>query len=528
MAEKKKREKQPIPIIDLFAGPGGLGEGFMSVITPKKERRFQIVLSIEKEEFAHQTLTLRSFTRQFRLKEIPDDYYRFLAGEITIDQLYSLYPEQSGRARYEAWKTTLGKETPHADLDKKIETALGDNSNWVLIGGPPCQAYSIAGRSRRQQKQLDPEDERVYLYREYYRILAAHNPPVFVMENVKGLLSSKVNNDPIFHRIIGDLEDPVLAFNNLNNTANSDFVCPGYDIYSFVKRPRSHEFSGRPVYNTNDFIIKCEDYGIPQTRHRVILFGVRRDLDLAPGRVLTRKKKMIPLHRVLDGLPTLRSGLSRDEDTKASWKETLEYFTANGILGDCEPLVRKKIARTVSNLRLPQRDRGARYIQYAPSVSYNAKWYIDKKLKGVCNHESRGHIRYDLYRYMFLACFAKIHGRSPLMSEFPVNLLPEHENVDEAIDENKFADRFRVQLSNQPAKTITSHISRDGHYYIHHDPAQCRSLTVREAARIQTFPDNYYFCGPRTAQYEQVGNAVPPLLAVQLARIVSDFFFQLE
>jgi DNA (cytosine-5)-methyltransferase 1 len=165
---------------------------------------------------------------------------------------------------------------------------------------------------------------------------------------------------------------------------------------------------------------------------------------------------------------------------------------------------------------------GREYVKASKTISSKHtlyKWFHDSNLKGLANHQSRSHLAQDLVRYLFSCLFVDLKGTFPRMDDFAKHnkvLVPDHENA----ASGKFNDRFRVQLKNKPATTITSHISKDGHYFIHYDAKQCRSLTVREAARIQTFPDNYLFRGSRTAQFHQVGNAVPPFLAYQVSQIV--------
>lgn len=521
-------ENTAIPIIDLFAGPGGLGEGFSSVTKDEGERAFRIALSIEKDEFAHKTLTLRAFIRQFPINEIPQEYYAFVKSEITLESLYALYPKQSANAKHEAWKFEVGDKANHRIIDKRIKDALKGEKNFILIGGPPCQAYSLVGRSRRQEKEgLDEDDPRVYLYREYYRILAVHSPQVFIMENVKGLLSSKVKdkNELVFNQIIADLKNPFQAYIKLQGKEELEYNKSGYKIYSLVK-PIEYDLYGQEIFNPNDFIIKTEEYGIPQTRHRVILLGIRNDLNVTPH-TLQRLNSQISLEAVISDLPKLRSGLSKMKDDKKQWKSILKDSVKTEIWNDVDKLIKEKIISTLKNLQAPHKDRGGLFLEAKNENVYNKVWYADENLPGVCNHETRSHIKEDLYRYLFASCFAKIKGRSPKLSDFPSALLPKHLNIDLGISENKFADRFRVQLADQPSKTITSHISKDGHYYIHPDPSQCRSFTVREAARIQTFPDNYYFCGPRTQQFHQVGNAVPPLLSKQIADIIKTIMLQI-
>lgn len=515
--------KKSVPIIDLFAGPGGLGEGFTSVVDKNNNRFFRIALSVEKDEFAHRTLTLRSFVRQFPVKQLPKEYYQFVRGEINIEELYKAHPDQAKKAKEEAWQFKLGDPETYSLIDDRIKQSLKGEKDFVLIGGPPCQAYSLVGRARRQEGEgLNKEDERVYLYREYYRILAVHQPAVFIMENVKGLLSSKVENESIFTQLLNDLHNPVESYRKLHGKNKLPQSKSGYNIFSLVKRPYVKDLFEKG-FEPKDFIIKAEEYGIPQTRHRVILLGIRNDINVTPD-ILQHATGLIPVEKVISGLPPLRSGLSKTKDGKQEWKQALEGIKKRNLKSQVDADVWEKMMQAVDNISLPRKDRGNSFVEFDVKIDYQPAWYLDNKLNGVCNHETRSHIVEDLYRYLFVSCFARLRGRSPKLSDFPALLLPKHLNINQGIDENKFADRFRTQLYGRPSKTITSHISKDGHYYIHPDSTQCRSLTVREAARIQTFPDNYFFCGPRTEQFHQVGNAVPPLLANQIAELIVKLF----
>lgn len=521
-----------IPVIDLFAGPGGLGEGFSSIVERKSMKRaFKISLSIEKEFFAHETLTLRSFYRQFTPGNIPPEYFDFVQGRITIGDLYKAYPDQFESAKKEAWRAQLGeddKAVPNKEVDRRISEVLNGIKDWLLIGGPPCQAYSVVGRSRRQDKLLDEQkDARVGLYKQYLRILAVHNPAVFVMENVKGLLSAKTKSNSVFDNIIKDLSDPIKTYLSEFGNNSKLLECPGYKIYSLVAKPRGFDENNKPIFKPEDFLIHSEKHGIPQTRHRVILLGIRNGFNIIEPEVLPIEKE-VGVGRVLNGLPKIRSGLSNIEDSKANWLLTLENICSNGILNKIDEDVKCEIKKQLQTINFTPASVGNEFVLYPVTSEYERDWFLNKRLGGACNHQSRGHMGSDLLRYLFVSCFGKVRKKSPKLEDFPEELLPAHKNVQSGIREKKFADRFRVQIVDAPAKTITSHISKDGHYYIHPDPSQCRSLTVREAARIQTFPDDYFFCGPRTAQFIQVGNAVPPLLANKIAKVVLQVFDEIH
>lgn len=542
-----------IPVVDLFSGPGGLGEGF-SRYPFDGDSKFRICVSIEMEENAHRTLTTRAFFRQFEPGKVPEAYYEHLRGKISQEEMFDWDDECRRAARAakgEAHRIELGDrpgEVPDPEKRLRVRRLISErvkgHKRWVLIGGPPCQAYSLAGRSRmlgvvRKENESAAElqmrkdqvalafekDHRHLLYREYLSIIADHWPPIFVMENVKGLLSAKLDGEPVFPMIQSDLMNPNLAL--ARKVGGHKYRVCSLSVPTLVP---GEELEG------GDYLIKAENHGVPQRRHRVILLGIRDDVPVnqVPALSSSSAPSLISL---FNGLPALLPAVSKPrgvdldgvvrEICNAYWLKALGSRESNRESEDFKK-IQQVVCEALIKISGKSSYRGAEFIAKSNMLNVPGdlgRWLVDSRLGGVCNHATRSHMASDLHRYLFSSAFAKVIKRSPKLEDFPESLLPDHSNVKGVEkDLQKFADRFRVQLGDRPAATITCHISQDGHANIHPDPRQIRSLTVREAARIQTFPDNYFFEGSRTAQYKQVGNAVPPFLAHQIAGVVAQLF----
>ncbi len=465
----------PIPVVDLFAGPGGLGEGFSRVENPEGKKVFKTVISVEKDPYARQTLRLRAYYRHFKDcgKKLPDYFLSLIRS--------SSSPEKSPAFKLLSqdplWKDVclevpewtndgkpsceLGKDNDH--IYSAIRGRLRGAKNWVLIGGPPCQAYSLVGRSRMRNHDGSKHDPRHFLYREYLGVIKEFKPTIFVMENVKGLNTAKVEGKPILPMIKRDLE------------------AAGYDLRS-ISDPAGV-----------DFMVKSELFGVPQTRHRMIIVGIRKSVTGLSRKLLpiTNNGDVETVYNAIHGLPrlmALNSALSR-----ASYGLAEKGAPFRECSSSCH-FKSKALRRFISSATSP--------------------------LSGVLlNHEARSHMPEDLRRYQWWVDNATNLSSPKLNGKVPKRFLPKHSNSS-ASGATAFTDRFKVQVKDRPSGTITSHISKDGHYYIHYDRKQARSFSVREAARIQTFPDDYFFMGNRTQQYHQVGNAVPPYLAYQIAQRV--------
>jgi DNA (cytosine-5)-methyltransferase 1 len=394
--------------IDLFAGAGGLSEGFLRA-------GFKPVAHVEMNPSACDTLRTRMVYHHLAGAGQLDIYHDYLQKRITREQLWAHAPAG-------LLETVINKEITNESIKSvfdEIDALVGNEPVDLLLGGPPCQAYSIAGRSADNKR--DKEDLRKRLYEQYGKFLMVYRPKAFVFENVPGMLNA--NKGQYFQ----DLKEY--------------FTQIGYKI---------------------DYdILDTSDYGVLQRRQRVIIVGWNEKL-----------KFTYPVARKV----------------KHTWK-------VNSLLNDLKPLTPGEAND---------------YCDYAGEASNYLKHF---NLRGeeefVTQHTTRPHNEKDLSIYK-MAIEHLADGK-----RLKNNAIPAEQRTQKNV--TAFLDRFKVVKSDDLAHTMLAHIAKDGHYYIHPSAEQCRSLSVREAARIQSFPDNYFFEGSRSAAFLQIGNAVPPLMAEAIA-----------
>lgn len=434
--------------IDLFAGCGGISEGFT-------QAGFDIIAQIEINGAACETLKTRQIFHELKKLGLLELYNEYIKGEISREQIFIEAENLRDTVNHRVIQAEL-EENSIQTMIKKIEASMKHHEASqinVFLGGPPCQPYSIMNRARIQ-KNGDGLG-RNYLYTHYLYLIRHFRPDVFIYENVPGLFTVKDGGQRIFEKLLDD-------FSKLDPTYE---IIPPLDLVS--EDPHS-------------YILNSVNFGVPQNRKRLILIGYRKELDQKNEQIKEifdnlKQTKKIPALTVKDAigdLPLLKPG----EGNNGFYKS----YSEKGIPG-----------------------------------SYHKK--MRENSPGVLNHMARTHMESDLDRYRFFIQYwmdnAKPATLRDLIEQWRA-FKPDHRNLDE------FVDRFKVQWWTKPSSTITAHISKDGHYFIHPDIDQCRSFTVREAARCQSFPDNFFFEGPRTEQFKQVGNAVPPILAEAIGNAV--------
>ena len=401
--------------IDLFAGAGGLSEGFTAL-------GFHPVAHVEMNKDA--CLSLKTRACYYYLKENGQEniYRDYLEKKITREDLYNSVPK-------EVLNTVINrtmKEGEMEDLFSEISRLKKEQSVDkidLIVGGPPCQAYSLIGRSRTDMSK----DPRNTLYKLYIAVLKQYEPKMFVFENVPGLITA------------------------------------GGGIYFDQIKTAMDEVG----YKIDIKLLKSENFGVLQRRRRLVIVGWKKgtpyhypDFDIVKSNSTVRD--------ILSDLPKLQPGQKNNE---YATNEYSQYLRDMGIRKDGDVLTWNEARPNI------ERDREI----YRRAISV---W-----------NESHSRLKY---------------------TDLPEELCT-HKN------RKGFLDRFKVVASDEPtAQTMMAHISKDGHYFIHPDIEQARSLTVREAARIQSFPDDFYFEGPRTSVFTQIGNAVPPLMAKGIAKKIKE------
>lgn len=315
-----------------------------------------------------------------------------------------------------------------------IEDGVNNNSVDVIIGGPPCQSFSSQGKAR------DPNgmkcDPRNYLYESYIKILNHFKPKFFVFENVSGILSTKINGKQIIDTIFKDMKE-------------------NYKI----------------IEDKNTLLLNAADFGVPQERKRVIIIGVRKDLNIDVATIykdlaeIAKNEEIVTVHDAIGDLPKLYPG------------------------------------------------EGSEIIEHKPKIINKYLSKIRSNQFGTLHHHvARNHNELDKKRYK-------------LMSKYKWTLGELYEKEPSLVHPKKrlFNNSYVVQHFDKPSKTIIAHLYKDGNQFIHPDHTQERTLTPREAARLQSFPDDFIFPCSKTQQYKQIGNAVPPLLAKHIASVLKKY-----
>ncbi len=402
--------------IDLFAGASGMSEGFIKA-------GFNPIAHVEMDEQACNTIKTRAVFHFLKRNKKINKYYDYLKGEISTEELYNLVPK---RILDSVLNIEITDDSINLIFDK-INKLRKNKSIDLIIGGPPCQAYSLLGR---YQKEIE-NDPRNKLYIQYGRFLKEFKPKSFVFENVPGMLSANKGKH----------------FKNLKTY----FKRLGYEIH----------------FDTLD----ASDYGVLQERKRIIIVGWQKKNDF--------------------GFPTIK-------------KVTKKYSVYEGI----------------SDLPKLKPGDSLNIVKYETLVNeYLRKFGLRNGIDFTTQHIARPHNERDLKIYKCAIKKWNLEGLRMKYTDLPEKLRT-HKNI------TSFIDRFKVVNGEGLSHTVVAHISKDGHHYIHPDIEQCRSISVREAARLQSFPDDFYFENSRTAAFKQIGNAVPPLMSFAIAKEVKKLLCQ--
>ena len=406
--------------IDLFAGAGGLSEGFI-------QSGYRPIAHVEMNPNAARTIETR--LAYYHLRDIGklSIYRQYEKGQITREMLLSHIPEQE-------LKTVINKEISEATIKgifKTIDASMAEKGIAtvdVIIGGPPCQAYSLVGRAQSSHMLVPMKDDpRNELYKMYIQFLNKYKPRMFVFENVEGIKTARGGQ----------------AFKNLQSYMKR----VGYEL-------EPHELNAR-------------DFGVLQSRKRIIIVGWIKGTGYQyPDFDIVHRDAIVS--DILGDLPAIIPGGKSDG-----------YAVTD----------MRKVKQILKTLNLREKD--------DVLTAYEARPHTEQDI--------------EIYKHAINLWFENGKHERLKYDDLPEKLKT-HNN------RTSFVDRFKVVEGDMEyCHTILAHLSKDGHYFIHPSIDQHRSITVREAARIQSFPDNYYFEGARTAQFVQVGNAVPPIMAKQIA-----------